>query len=87
MLETWLAPLLSRLLADFVKPECFDAKSLHLSVWGGYCVLSNLELKPEALDALGLPVALVRGFIGRVEFTLPWGAPGSKVGGEGWGWA
>ena len=78
MLESWLAPLLMQLLGDYVKPECFDSNSVHLSVWGGYCALSNLELKPEALDVLQLPVALKRGFIGRIEFQLPWGTPGTK---------
>lgn len=78
MLENWLAPLLTRVLGDYVKPECFDAASLHLNVWSGYCVLRDLELKPEALDGLQLPIALRRGYIGCIEFQLPWGTPGTK---------
>lgn len=30
------------------------------------------------VDLLQLPVALVRGFIGRVELTIPWGNPGAQ---------
>ena len=44
----------------------------------GYVVLNNLELKPEAIDLLQLPVSLVRGYIGRIEFQIPWGNPGTK---------
>ena len=40
--------------------------------------LNDLELRPEALDALQLPLELVRGFVGKIEARIPWGNPGSK---------
>lgn len=41
-------------------------------------MLNDLELKPTALDFLQLPLRVKRGYIGRLEFQIPWGNPGSK---------
>ena len=63
-----LAALLARSHASETRHDCH----------AGYVVLNNLELKPEAIDLLQLPVTLVRGYIGRIEFQIPWGNPGTK---------
>ena len=44
------------------------------------CVeLRNLELKPEALDFLGLPIEIRRGYIGHIKFHIKsWATPGMK---------
>lgn len=51
-----------------------------LSVCGTGCVeLRNLELKPEALDFLGLPIVIRRGFIGHIKFHIKsWTTPGMR---------
>ena len=74
LLEGWLAGLLQRVLGAYVRADCFDAKRVQLDVWTGYVVLTRLELRPDALDFLGLPVALRRGSIARVELHIPWGS-------------
>jgi vacuolar protein sorting-associated protein 13A/C len=74
MLEGWVASQLQRWLGDYVQPDCFDAARVQLDVWSGYVVLSQLILRPDALDFLGLPVTLRRGSIARVELQIPWGS-------------
>jgi len=44
----------------------------------GSVELLNLDLKPEALDFLGLPIELIRGSIGRVQVRIKWRQPGMK---------
>jgi hypothetical protein len=47
MFERWVAPLLMRLLGDYVKEETFDLDRLHLSVWSGE--FSRGGLRPAEL--------------------------------------
>jgi hypothetical protein len=35
MLEKWVAPLMMRLLGDYVLADCFDPGRVHLDVWSG----------------------------------------------------
>ena len=78
MFERLLAPVILRLLRDYVKSESFEEKDIEANVWSGYIALSNLELRPDAFAALGLPFALRRGTVGRVEIGIPWGNLGSR---------
>ena len=45
-----------------------------MSLWQGHVTLHGLEIKPEAFDALGLPVVVHRGYIGTLKITIPWKA-------------
>lgn len=42
MLERWVAPLMMRLLGDYVKEDCFDPGRVHLDVWSGELVCGQL---------------------------------------------
>ncbi len=43
-----------------------------LDLTGGSLVLRNVALRDDALDALGLPVAIRGGEVGELELTVPW---------------
>ena len=73
MFEGLLSDLLNRVLGEYVKDE-INAANLSASIYSGNLVLTELELKPEALDVLQLPVTLRRGYLGRVEPVF-WALP------------
>lgn len=56
----------------------YDYLLTHHSFGIGYVVLEKLELRSDAFDKLNLPIALRRGYIGRLELAIPWGNPGTK---------
>jgi hypothetical protein len=60
--------LLQRYLGKYVYG--LDAESLRISVWRGDVELSNLRLKPEALDELNLPVTVKSGLLGRLRLKV-----------------
>lgn len=35
MLEKWVAPLLTRLLSDYVREDCFSSDKVEVAVWSG----------------------------------------------------
>ncbi|XP_021768084.1 uncharacterized protein LOC110732449 isoform X1 [Chenopodium quinoa] len=74
MLEDQVAYLLQRYLGNYVRGLNKDA--LKISVWQGNVVLTNMQLKPEALNALKLPIKVKAGFLGSVTLKVPW----SKLG-------
>lgn len=49
-----------------------NKEALKISVWKGDVELTNMQLKPEALNALKLPVKVKAGFLGSVKLTVPW---------------
>eukprot|EP01051_Picozoa_sp_SAG22_P037682 SAG22_NODE_18941_length_280_cov_0.535912_1_plen_56_part_01 len=53
MFESLLASALDKALGTFFSG--IDSKSLELSVFSGEVKLSNLTLKPEVFDGLGVP--------------------------------
>ena len=67
---SFLRSYLTGVLSDFVKKESFE--SLSGSLWYGTLILENAQLKESILDALGLPIALREGRVGRLEVTVPW---------------
>ncbi|KNC49731.1 uncharacterized protein AMSG_06001 [Thecamonas trahens ATCC 50062] len=54
--------------------EDLDPEHLRVHVYAGQVSLDDLTLKTSALDALGLPLVLLHGSIGRLELNIPWGA-------------
>ncbi|KAL8529518.1 hypothetical protein ACS0TY_006808 [Phlomoides rotata] len=70
MLEDQVAYLLQRYLGNYVRG--LNKEALKISVWQGNVELSNMQLKPEALNALKLPVKVKAGFLGSVKLKVPW---------------
>ncbi|KAM1034247.1 hypothetical protein ACFX2J_037492 [Malus domestica] len=70
MLEDQVANLLQRYLGDYVRG--LNKEALKISVWRGDVELKNMQLKPEALNALELPVKVKAGFLGSVKLKVPW---------------
>ncbi|KAM6557396.1 hypothetical protein CsatB_004415 [Cannabis sativa] len=70
MLEDQVAYLLQRYLGNYVRG--LNKEALKISVWQGDVELSNMQLKPEALNALKLPVKVKAGFLGSVKLKVPW---------------
>ena len=70
MLERWVASIFSSYLGRYVKN--LDQHGLQVSMWSGELVLNDLELSPEALDELDLPVIIDKGVIGKLRIEIPW---------------
>ncbi|XP_065619172.1 uncharacterized protein LOC112023786 [Quercus suber] len=70
MLEDQVASLLQRYLGNYVRG--LNKEALKISVWKGNVELTNMQLKPEALNALKLPVKVKAGFLGSVKLKVPW---------------
>ena len=71
MFEGWLSGLLTSALSEYIQEHCFTPDRVHTSVLYGHVVLEELELKRSAFDFLHpLPIVLVRGCIGQVNFWL-----------------
>ncbi|TYH23394.1 hypothetical protein ES288_A03G010100v1 [Gossypium darwinii] len=70
MLEDQVAYLLQRYLGNYVIG--LNKEALNISVWQGDVELTNMQLKPEALNALKLPVKVKAGFLGSVKLKVPW---------------
>uniref|UniRef100_A0A2P2MGU1 Putative vacuolar protein sorting-associated protein 13F n=1 Tax=Rhizophora mucronata TaxID=61149 RepID=A0A2P2MGU1_RHIMU len=70
MLEDQVAFLLQRYLGNYVRG--LNKEALKISVWNGDVELKNMQLQPEALNALKLPVKVKAGFLGSVKLKVPW---------------
>ncbi|CAI9095544.1 OLC1v1031527C1 [Oldenlandia corymbosa var. corymbosa] len=70
MLEDQVAYLLQRYLGNYVRG--LNKEALKISVWQGNVELTNMQLKPEALNALKLPIKVKAGFLGSVKLQVPW---------------
>ncbi|XP_074317635.1 uncharacterized protein LOC141653693 isoform X2 [Silene latifolia] len=70
MLEDQVAYLLQRYLGNYVRG--LNKEALKISVWNGDVELTNMQLKPEALNALKLPIKVKAGFLGSVKIKVPW---------------
>ncbi|CAH8391411.1 unnamed protein product [Eruca vesicaria subsp. sativa] len=76
MLEDQVAYLLQRYLGNYVRG--LSKEALKISVWQGDVELKNMQLKPEALNALKLPVKVKAGFLGSVKLKVPWSRLGQE---------
>ncbi|KAL4281357.1 hypothetical protein GQ457_03G021640 [Hibiscus cannabinus] len=70
MLEDQVTYLLQKYLGNYVLG--LNKEALKISVWQGDVELTNMQLKPEALNALKLPVTVKAGFIGSVKLKVQW---------------
>ncbi|URE38072.1 vacuolar protein [Musa troglodytarum] len=76
MLEDKVAFLLQKYLGNYVRG--LSKEALKISVWQGDVELSNMQLRPEALNALKLPVKVKAGFLGSVKLKVPWSRLGQE---------
>lgn len=70
MFEAKVAELLTAILGNYIKPECFSSDRISVAVWSGYVVLKELELKETLITNPTLK--LRRGFLGSMEIKIPW---------------
>lgn len=72
MFERYLSDALTTYFGSFV--ENLDANKVRLSAWKGKLVLSDLVIRPNALDLLvrDCPVEIQYGKIGNLELSIPW---------------
>lgn len=68
MFEAQAAHYLNLYLGTYVSG--IDENSLRVSVWSGNVELRNLILKPEALNALNLPITVKSGLLGRLTLKV-----------------
>ena len=65
-----LVEKLNGIFGSFV--EGISAQNLTVELWNGVIKHENLKLKPQALDALKLPLTVVSGTVRRLEVKVPW---------------
>ena len=70
MFEKEASKLLSKYLGEFI--EGLDEEHLKIGVWKGAVNLENLQLKPECVEVLGLPLTVRAGVVGSVSAKFPW---------------
>ena len=68
MFEAQVAYYLNQYLGKYVYG--LDPESLKISVWRGDVELRNLQLKPEALQELNLPIIVRAGLLGRLTLKV-----------------
>lgn len=73
MLEGQVAFYLNKYLGSYVYG--LDPQSLKISVFKGDVQLNNLHLKPDALNALGLPITVKAGLLGSLTLKVGAGVP------------
>ena len=62
-------------LGDYI--EGLTPESLRLGLWSGKIELRDLRVNTKAVEALGLPVRIDAGSIGRLSIAIPWSSLGS----------
>lgn len=68
MFEAQAAYYLNKYLGKYV--DGVDPKSLRISVWAGNVVLTNLRIRPEALEELNLPITVKAGLLGTLRLKV-----------------
>lgn len=68
--ESVVVDVLNRFLGDYVVN--LDCSQLKLGIWQGDAILTNLEIKENALSQLDIPFKVKAGHIGRLELKIPW---------------
>eukprot|EP00981_Chlorochromonas_danica_P001560 scaffold341_cov154-Ochromonas_danica.AAC.4 len=76
MAKSLLLNVLTDVLGNYV--EGLTRENLKLGVWSGKVELTNLQLKPSALDQLNLPIRVVKGSLSKLRVKVPWTALESK---------
>ena len=70
VLSSVIAGLIKKFLSPFVDES--TATQLNVFAWSGQVSLSNIQIKPNAFDALKLPFRIVHGHIGSIDAQVPW---------------
>jgi hypothetical protein len=75
MFERQVAYYLNKYLGRYVYNV--DASALKISIFRGNVELHNLQLKPEALNELNLPITVKSGLLGSLKLKVStFGSPG-----------
>ncbi|GFO42654.1 vacuolar protein sorting-associated protein 13a-like [Plakobranchus ocellatus] len=70
MFEGVVADLLNKYIGKYVSN--LDSKNLNISIFKGDVELKDLQLRPEALAELNLPVEVKAGHVGQLKIDIPW---------------
>ncbi|XP_071478587.1 intermembrane lipid transfer protein VPS13A-like, partial [Diadema antillarum] len=70
VLESIISGLLNKYLSKYIKN--LDGKNLELGIFNSSLELTDLQLKPEALAELNLPIEITAGHIGRIYVDFSW---------------
>nr|KAG5703288.1 hypothetical protein BaRGS_025530 [Batillaria attramentaria] len=70
MFESLVASLLNKYIGKYVTN--IDSSNLSVSVFNGDVELSDLQLRPEALAELNLPIEVKAGYVGHLKLDIPW---------------
>ena len=70
MVESVVTSVLNSVLKQYIKE--FDKHSIDLSLWKGQALISKVELKPNALDFLNLPISIKLGYVGSIKLYVDW---------------
>lgn len=68
MFESQVAFYLNKYLGTYL--EGIDSQSLRISVFKGNVELRNLQLKPDALNDLDLPIVVKAGLLGSLKLKV-----------------
>ncbi|XP_019641996.1 PREDICTED: vacuolar protein sorting-associated protein 13A-like [Branchiostoma belcheri] len=70
VLESLVAGLLNTYLGRYI--EDLDTTNLGISLFGGDVELTDLQLRPEALYELELPLEVKAGYVEKLSVDIPW---------------
>ncbi|XP_022649179.1 vacuolar protein sorting-associated protein 13-like isoform X3 [Varroa destructor] len=68
--ESVVVDVLNRFVGSYV--ENLDASQLKIGIFGGNVDLTDLTIKPSALDDLNVPFRVTYGFIKKLTLKIPW---------------
>ncbi|XP_060597080.1 intermembrane lipid transfer protein Vps13-like, partial [Ruditapes philippinarum] len=70
MFESAVSYVLNRFLGKYV--QNLDSSNLNVSIFKGDVELTDLQLRPEALVELKLPIEVKAGYVGYIKVDIPW---------------
>ncbi|XP_048240040.1 vacuolar protein sorting-associated protein 13A-like isoform X2 [Haliotis rufescens] len=70
MFESVVANLLNKYFGKYI--QNLDASNLNVSILQGDAEFTDLQLRPEALSQLDLPIEVKAGYIGHLKLDIPW---------------
>ncbi|CAM9659912.1 unnamed protein product, partial [Ectocarpus sp. 8 AP-2014] len=76
MAKSLLLNALHDALSDYVVG--LSPERLKVGVWSGKIVLDELQVNPDAVNQLRLPVNIIHGTVKKLEVDIPWAHLGSR---------
>ncbi|XP_053396044.1 intermembrane lipid transfer protein VPS13A-like isoform X3 [Mercenaria mercenaria] len=70
MFESAVSYVLNRFLGKYI--QNLDSSNLNVSIFKGDVELTDLQLRPEALVELKLPIEVKAGYVGYIKVDIPW---------------